>query len=209
MVQKLLVQGIDIQKATTAFTTPDGHSYSAASFVISMAQPKMGLIKNLLDRNFFPDNDWTRDKNGDPIRPYDLSTDAMNEFMGVRVDHVAGPLKDGAGRDYDIAAAAGQGKRGRGGYVLSAKLDNSFKAVNLLQTKGVVVSRIEKMDAPMADVALGDFVVAEGLRSGDEGDCEDDGRRLQSAGRAAGGCDQGDQAAADRAVPALLWRQCG
>ena len=52
----------------------------------------MGLIRNLLDRNFFPDNDWTRDKNGDPIRPYDLSTDNVAEFMGVRVDHVAGPL---------------------------------------------------------------------------------------------------------------------
>jgi hypothetical protein len=160
MMQKLLVQGIDIQKAEKAFTTADGHSYSAGSFVISMAQPKMGLIKNLLDRNFFPDNDWTRDKNGDPIRPYDLSTDAMNEFMGVRVDHVAGPLKADLVAITTSPLLPGKVSAGAGGYVLSAKLDNSFKAVNLLQAKGVAVSRVGKAGAP--GVELGDFVVAKG-----------------------------------------------
>ena len=53
-----------------------------------MAQPKMGLIRYLLGRTFFPDNDWTRNKDGSPIRPYDMSTDTMYEFMGVRVDPV-------------------------------------------------------------------------------------------------------------------------
>ena len=160
MIQKLLVQGIDIQKANKPFTTADGNSYEAGTFVISLAQPKMGLIKNLLDRNFFPDNDWTRDKNGDPIRPYDLSTDTMNEFMGVRVDHVAGPIKADLALINEAPLAPGKVASGAGGYVLSAKLDNSFKAVNLLQTKGVTVSRVEK--AGVDGAALGDFIVAKG-----------------------------------------------
>ena len=36
LVQKLLVQGIDIQKATKPFTSPDGHAYDAGSYIISL-----------------------------------------------------------------------------------------------------------------------------------------------------------------------------
>ena len=35
LVQKLLVQGIDIQKAEKPFITADGHAYDAGTFVIS------------------------------------------------------------------------------------------------------------------------------------------------------------------------------
>jgi hypothetical protein len=162
MIQKLLVQGIDIQKATKPFISADGHAYEAGSYVISLAQPKMGLVRNLLGRNFFPDNDWTRDKNGDPIRPYDLSTDTMGEFMGVRVDPVEGAIKADTVLISEAPLAAGKAAAGAGGYVLSSKLDNSFKAVNLLQLKGVSVSRVDKA---VEGVNLGDFIVAKSSES--------------------------------------------
>ena len=41
-----------------------GMTYPAGSFVISMAQPKMGLIRYLLGRTFYPDNEWTRNRDG-------------------------------------------------------------------------------------------------------------------------------------------------
>jgi hypothetical protein len=88
MVNKLLVQGIEIHRATKLFTTATGTMYPAGSFVISMAQPKMGLIRYLLGRTFYPDNDWTRNRDGSPFRPYDMATDTMFEYMGVRVDPV-------------------------------------------------------------------------------------------------------------------------
>jgi len=163
MVQKLLVQGIDIERATKPFVSADGHTYDAGSYVIPMAQPKMGLIRNLLDRNFFPDNDWTRDKNGDPIRPYDLSTDELNEFMGVRVDHVAGPLKVEVVAVTEAPLPAGKVSAGKAGYAFSAKLDNSYMAVNQLQVKGVTVSRVDKSGSGLT---AGDFLV----KSGAEGD---------------------------------------
>ena len=159
LIQKLLVQGIDIQKATKPFTTADGHAYDAGSYIISLAQPKMGLIRNLLDRNFFPDNDWTRDKNGDPIRPYDLSTDNVAEFMGVRIDHVAGPLNVEAKLITEAPVMPGKVAAGSSSYLLSGKLDASYKAVNLLQAKGVAISRVVK---PVDGATLGDFVVAKG-----------------------------------------------
>ena len=156
LVQKLLVQGIDIQKANTSFTTPDGHYYDAGSYIIPLAQPKMGLIRNLLDRNFFPDNDWTRDKNGDPIRPYDLSTDAVSEMMGVRIDHIAGPLKVEAKFVTEAPLAPGKVPAAKAGYTLSAKLDASFLAVNQLQAKGITVSRV---DTAASGLTPGDFFV--------------------------------------------------
>ena len=159
MIQKLLVQGIDIEKANKPFTTADGSMYDTGTFVISLAQPKMGLIKNLLDRNFFPDNDWTRDKNGDPIRPYDLSTDAINEMMGVRVDHLAGPLNVEAKLITSAPLPAGQLTPGKPGYTLSTKLDAAFLAVNQLQAKGIKVSRIATA-AP--GLTPGDFLVTGG-----------------------------------------------
>jgi hypothetical protein len=159
MIQKLLVQGIDIEKTDKPFTTPDGHYYEAGTFIIPLAQPKYGLIRNLLDRNFFPDNDWTRDKNGDPIRPYDLSTDALNEFMGVRVDHIAGPLNVEAKFITSAPTVPGKLTPGKPGYTLSAKLDAAFLAVNQLQQKGITVSRIDT-DAP--GLTKGDFLVTGG-----------------------------------------------
>jgi hypothetical protein len=159
LIQKLLVQGIDIEKAEKSFTTPDGHFYEAGSYIIPLAQPKMGLVRNLLDRNFFPDNDWTRDKNGDPIRPYDLSTDAISEMMGVRVDHIAGPLNVEAKLITEAPLPAGKVPAAKAGYSFSPKVDAAFKAVNLLQDKGVTVSRV---DTASAGLAAGDFVVPAG-----------------------------------------------
>ena len=84
------MQGIEVQRAAKPFTTAAGMTYPAGSFVVSLAQPKMGLIRYLLGRTFYPDNEWTRDRDGAPIPPYDMATDTMFEFMGVRVD----PLDD-------------------------------------------------------------------------------------------------------------------
>ena len=65
MINKLLVQGIEIHADDEAVQRgSNGVDYPAGSFVISLAQPKMGLIRNLLGRTFFPDNDWTRNKDG-------------------------------------------------------------------------------------------------------------------------------------------------
>ncbi|MCZ6704704.1 MAG: M14 family metallopeptidase, partial [Bacteroidetes bacterium] len=91
MINKLLGQGIEIHQSSAAFTH-EGKVYGEGSFVVSMAQPKMGLIRWLLGRTFYPDNTYTRAGDGRPIRPYDMSTDNMSEFMGVRVDAVGTPV---------------------------------------------------------------------------------------------------------------------
>jgi Zinc carboxypeptidase len=156
MINKLLVQGVEITQAKQALTTANGMDYAAGSYVISMAQPKMGLIKNLLGRTFYPDNDWTRNKDGSPSRPYDMSTDTMDEFMGVRVD----PIDETISGDLQKLTGAVKtvGKVGAGSTLLiDGRLNDSFRVVNLLIDKGVKVRRVDKTGN---GVRAGDFVVA-------------------------------------------------
>ena len=164
MINKLLVQGIEIHQTTKAFSSSTGVDYPAGSFVISLAQPKMGLIRNLLGRTFFPDNAWTRNGDGTPIRPYDMSTDTMDEFMGVRTDPLDDPvdmtnLKKLTGP----VEPSGKVTEGSAGYAIDGRLNDSFKAVNELLAAGASVSRV---DQAQVGLHAGDFVVAKGASVG-------------------------------------------
>jgi hypothetical protein len=168
MINKLLVQGVEVRQAAKGFTH-DGAVYGPGTFVVSMAQPKMGVVRWMLGRTFYPDNSWTRDGEGNPIRPYDMSGDVMAEFMGVRVvptDVVVEGLAERAERaeraDLISVAAeikpAGKVAKGPGGYLIDGRLNDAFKAVNLLWDKGVSVRRLDQ--PAEAGVPAGDFVVS-------------------------------------------------
>ena len=158
MINILLLSGIEIQQAQMEFNA-GGVIYPKGSFVISLAQPKMGLIRNLLGQTFYADNDWTRSADGSPRRPYDLATHTMNEFMGVRVD----PVNENIEGDFQIlegqVPVSGKVETGGNGYVLDGRLNDSFKAVNLLLEKGISVRRVDKV---FSGLRPGDFIVSKG-----------------------------------------------
>ncbi|HMC58499.1 MAG TPA: M14 family metallopeptidase, partial [Candidatus Solibacter sp.] len=164
MVNKLLAQGIEIQRATRPFATASGMTYPAGSFVVSMAQPKMGLIRYLLGRTFYPDNEWTRNRDGSPTRPYDMATDTMFEYMGVRVDpaddlgevsleKLTGPVEP-AGK-----LTRGPNGSSPNGYSMDGRLNDSFRAANLLFDKNVALRRVDK---PSAGLRAGDLLAGAG-----------------------------------------------
>jgi hypothetical protein len=159
LVNKLLVQGIEIQQAPKGLTTEDGMTYPAGSFVVSLAQPKMGLIRYLLGRTFYPDNEWTRNRDGSPMRPYDMATDTMFEFMGVRVDPAGQPVTGDLQKLTGPVPSVGKVAQNGLGYTFEGRLNDSFKALNLLFDKGVAVRRIDKAAQGLRP---GDFVVAAG-----------------------------------------------
>src|SRR3970040_290059 len=66
LVNMLLDSGVDVQQAKAQFVA-DGRVYGPGSFVVSMAQPKMGLVRWMLGRPRYPDNSHTRDRGGQPI----------------------------------------------------------------------------------------------------------------------------------------------
>jgi hypothetical protein len=157
MINTLLLSGVEIQQADEEFRVGNA-VYPDGSFVITLAQPKMGLIRNLLGRTKYPENEWTMEDDGTPLRPYDLATHTMNEFMGVRVD----PVEEAAQGDFSILREqihiSGKVERGGLAYLLDGRLNASFKAVNLLLDKNIVVQRVDKAQ----DLNPGDFIVQTG-----------------------------------------------
>ena len=155
MINTLLGQGIEVRKASSAFTH-EGRVYGAESFVVSMAQPKRGVIRWLLGRTYYPDNSYTRDRDGNPIRPYDMSTDNIAEYMGVRVDPVDTPVETDLVRVAEPISPSGQVNKGQHGYVLDGRLNDSFTAVNLLWNGKVKVRRVDRQAAGLDP---GDFII--------------------------------------------------
>lgn len=158
MVNTLLLSGIEIKQASSDIRV-GGIIYPKGSFVISLAQPKMGLIRNLLGQTFYADNDWTRARDGAPLRPYDSATHTMNEFMGVRVDPVDGKIDGNLDIINGKIQISGNVAPSRSKYLLDGRLNASFKAVNLLLKAGIKVSRVDKSSQGLRP---GDFIVSRG-----------------------------------------------
>ena len=155
MINTLMLSDIEVQKASTALSV-DGMQYGAGSYVISLAQPKMGIIRNLLGQTHYPDNEWTRARDGSPLRPYDTATHTMAELMGVRVDAVdenATGLMTLTGPEEMIGTVPA----GSSLLSLDGRMNASFRAVNLLLDAGLEVRRV---DEPSAELRRGDFVLS-------------------------------------------------
>ncbi len=161
LVNMFLDSGVDVRQSRAQFVA-DGKVFGAGSYVIPMAQPKMGLVRWMVGRTFYPDNTYTRDREGNPIRPYDMSTDTLGEFMGVRTEplgqDVSVELVKLTARVPLVGTAAANAASG---YVLDGRLNDSFRAVNLLLAKGVAVRRVSQAPAD-GSVRAGDFLVAPG-----------------------------------------------
>lgn len=155
MINILLQSGLEIQKAKSDFEV-QGMQYKKGSYILSLAQPKMGLIRNLLTETHYMDNSWTRKEDGTPVRPYDLATHTMYEFMGVKVDATDVQVKG----DFEMITKAeemiGYVDSNHKYYHLDGRLNQSFKAINLLLNRGAKVKRINKSTE---DFKAGDFII--------------------------------------------------
>jgi hypothetical protein len=161
LINKLLGQGVTVEETSREFIH-EGRVYGAGSFVVSMAQPKRGLIRWALGQTYYPDNSFTRDAEGNPIRPYDLSTDNFAEFMGVRADPVKTPIVEPLTRLTNWLDPDGEVSAGANGYVLDGRLNDAFHAVNLLFEAG---ASIRRMAHGGEGLEPGDFIVESGVSS--------------------------------------------
>ena len=166
LVNMLLNSGVEVHQAK-AQVVADGRVYGPGSFVVSMAQPKQALVRWMLGRTFYPDNSYTRDAEGNPIRPYDMSTDTFGEFMGVRADPVGEKIEaDLVKLTAHVPLKGTVAASAPNGYVLNTKQNDTFRAVFQLLEKGVPVRRIRQGvrpgSDPQAKSATGDFIVSAG-----------------------------------------------
>ena len=161
LANMFLDSGVEVMQSKAQFFA-DGRVYAPGSFVISMAQPKQGLVRWMLGRTFYPDNTYTRDLNNDPIRPYDMSTDTFGEFMGVRADPIGEPITaDLVKVTAHVPLTGTVASAAPNGYVLDGRLNDSFRAAFMLLDKGVAVRRASQASAD-GGIKAGDFLVASG-----------------------------------------------
>jgi hypothetical protein len=157
LVDKLLLQGVEVQRAPEEFVH-EGRLYGAGTHVVSMAQPKQGVVRYLLGRTFYPQNSYTRRPDGSPIRPYDMSADVLAEFMGVEVH----PASEAVSARLEVVSTRpdpeGTVARGREGFHLDGRQNDAFRAVNLLWDEGATVRRFAEDHGPHA---AGDFWVSD------------------------------------------------
>ncbi|HWI20015.1 MAG TPA: M14 metallopeptidase family protein [Vicinamibacterales bacterium] len=161
LVNLLMNSGVEVHQVKNQLIV-EGRVYSPGSFIVSMAQPKQGLVRWMLGRTFYPDNTYTRDLEGNPIRPYDMSTDTFGEFMGVRSDPIGEKITaDLTKLTAKVPMTGTAAVSAPNGYVLDGRLNDSFRAAFLLLDKGIGVRRASQ---PSADgsVKTGDFLVASG-----------------------------------------------
>jgi Zinc carboxypeptidase len=157
LISVLRGQGIEVMRSADGFNH-EGHVYGPGTFVVSMAQPKQGVVRWLLGQTNYPDNSFTRARDGRPIRPYDMSTDNIAEYFGVRADPASlAVTADLAVITDAVIKTPGAVESGGQSLVFDGRQNAAFKAANLLMNAGITVSRI---DQASGDLNVGDFVLA-------------------------------------------------
>jgi len=155
MINTLIKSGIEIQRVREDFSAGN-RLFTKGSFVIPLAQPKMGLIRNLLMQTRYVDNEWTRDRDGSILRPYDLSTHTMNEFMGILTEAVKlEKMPPGEKLAQEIMPRGRVDKDGEA-RVLDGRLNAAYKAVNMLLQGGADIARVHTGTELLR---RGDFIV--------------------------------------------------
>jgi hypothetical protein len=130
LIDKLLINGIEVHQTSVPFAA-NGREYADA-WVVLMDQPYSALVKELFEKQEYPDLRTT--PNGPPVRPYDVAGWTLPMQMGVETAAVLRPLtaeqRRGLRQIHAVALPAG-GVQGTGTtFTISRNTNASFKALN-------------------------------------------------------------------------------
>ena len=141
----LIKTGISVQKATTEFTVA-GKKYPANSYIVKTKQAFRPHVLDMFEPQDHP-NDFQY-PGGPPVPPYDAAGWTLAYQMGVQFDRIMedfnGPfVTNPIGKIIELENAGF--KKSATGYVLDARANQSYKAVNNLIKNGVEVYRIKSV----------------------------------------------------------------
>ncbi|RIV24973.1 peptidase [Fibrisoma montanum] len=155
----LIRTGIQVQRATADFTVA-GKKYPEGSYIVKTDQSFRPHILDMFEPQDHP-NDFQY-PGGPPVRPYDAAGWTLAYLMNVQFDRVLdgfdGPFKK---LPYgELLSPEGRiAGSGNAGYLLSARANNSFIAVNDLLASGVEVYRLPNGVGGKSSVESGAFFV--------------------------------------------------
>ncbi len=94
LLRRLRFANVEVYQAQADFTA-DGHRFSKGDFIIPLAQPARGYIKDLMERQHYPD--LREYPGGPPRRPYDVTAWTLPLQMGVEAvavyDRINAPVQ--------------------------------------------------------------------------------------------------------------------
>lgn len=152
LLKTLQDMSVEVHMAESEFNVGDV-AYPNGSHVIFSAQTARPFIASLLCKTVYRDNLWVRTPEGVPMMNYDFATQTMAEFKGVRVVE-AEAMPVGSFRAVDaVKPPKGSVDKSSHGYVMDGRINDSFKALNLLHGAGVQVQRVTE-DAEVKGVML-------------------------------------------------------
>ncbi|MBC3540606.1 M14 metallopeptidase family protein [Rufibacter sediminis] len=154
-VNALIKSGILVHKATEDFKVA-GKSYPAGSYVVKTDQAFRPHVIDMFEPQEHP-NDFQY-PGGPPIRPYDAAGWTLAFQMGVQFDRILdsfkGPFQPVPYGELQAPKGNLQASAADAGYVLDARANHSFIAVNDLLKAGAEVYRM-----PAAGADQGNFFV--------------------------------------------------
>lgn len=157
-INALIKAGIQVQKAESPFTVA-GKQYPAGSYIVKTNQAFRPHVLDMFEPQDHP-NDFQY-PGGPPIRPYDAAGWTLAFQMGVQFDRILDSF-DGPFTKLPYGALQTPPKATlptAGGYLLSARENNAFIAVNDLMKAGVKVYRLTKAIAGNDNAIPGTFYV--------------------------------------------------
>jgi hypothetical protein len=164
-VNALLRTGIRVEKAKTDFSIKD-KKYVAGSYIVKTNQAFRPHVIDMFEPQDHP-NDFLY-PGGPPVRPYDAAGWTLAFQMGVKFDRY---LENFEGPFEQVPYGEMQNPKGRmdgpstAGYILNAKTNNSFVAVNDLIKTGAEVYRLPDGLAGKNNVPVGSFYVPANAKS--------------------------------------------
>jgi hypothetical protein len=148
----LMLSGVEVHRATEPFRT-GRHAVETGDLVIRLDQPARALVKSLIEPLMYPDNEWTRRRDGNPLRPYDLASFTLGDHMGVesfpieeQIEKLTAKLEKLAAPPKLTGSVAGTGAAG---WLLTPAWNDSFRAVNRILKTGGAVYRLPNPPAPL------------------------------------------------------------
>jgi hypothetical protein len=141
MVELLLKWGVEVFVCEGEVRVGN-RVYPSGTYFAFAAQPYRGLLRYLLEKTIYPDNEWTRARDGTPIRPYDTATFTVPDYLGVMVDVLdvkpEGVFRRVDGNIYPVYHVSSSNY----GYIVSSAYNSAFGVVNGILNSGGHVYRI-------------------------------------------------------------------
>jgi len=156
-VNSLLKNGLDVMKASAAFTIA-GKKYPAGSYVVKTNQAFRPMV-----REMFEPQDHPRDEaypGGPPVPPYDIAGWTLAMQMGVEYDRImddfSGPFTKLKFTMLPNDPGSIIGASNPAGYLISHRINNSFVLINrLLKSKADVYWLQSALTADGQDLGTG------------------------------------------------------